>query len=196
MLHMYLNVTGINKIILRDFFKGSSLRFFSMIVHTGVWIILCHTIFLPDFIMSQMHFCSLCLLTGLPRTGLSLHLCIFSLVPNSFTLAAAEAANKDGDDDDASQHRHGDDQNLEVYPTQPPSCIIQWTHTAGGQDVPHWVVHALFGWCAPQTCHVLQAVSTSGVGSQGTRSRSWRGSRCLRLCGYTNTVESQRKNKD
>lgn len=33
----------------------------------------------------------------------------------SFTLAAAaEAAKEDGDDDDAPQHGHGDDQNLEV----------------------------------------------------------------------------------
>lgn len=142
MLHVDLNVTGISKIILRDFFKESSLMFFSMIVHTGVWIILCYTIFLPDFIMSHLHLISLCFLTGLPCSVLSLHLCIFSTVPMSFTLAAAaEAAKEDGDDDDAPQHGHGDDQNLEVDPTHPPSCIIQWTHTPGGQDPPHWVVN-------------------------------------------------------
>lgn len=34
----------------------------------------------------------------------------FGGLPNSFTLAAAEAAaNEDADDDEASQHRHGDD---------------------------------------------------------------------------------------
>lgn len=167
-----------------------------MIIHTGIWIILCQTIFLPDFIMPQLHFCSLRFLTTLPRTGLSLHLCVFSLSSNSFTLAAAEAADKNGNDDDASQHWHGDDQNLEVYPAHSPSCIVQWTHTAGGQDVPHWVVQALFGWCTPQACYILKAFSTTGVGSQGTWSRSWRRSRCLRICGCNNnTVENQDKTK-
>lgn len=105
MLQMYFNVTGINKIILWDFLKESSLKFFSLIVHTGVWIILCHTIFLPDLIMSQLHFCSLRILAALPRTGLSLHFCVFFLVPNSFTLAAAAAAaNKNANNDDATQH--------------------------------------------------------------------------------------------
>ena len=43
-----------------------------------------------------------------------------------------------------------------LTPTQPPSCVIQWTDAAGGQDVPHWVVHALFGWHAPQTLQQKQ----------------------------------------
>lgn len=106
------------------FQRKSSLGFFLISVHTRVWVILGQTIFLPDFIMPQLHFFSLHFLTGLPRTGLSLYLCVLSLVSNSFTLAAAAAANKNGDEDDAGQHGHGDNQNLEVYPTQPPSCII------------------------------------------------------------------------
>lgn len=88
-----------------------------MIVHTGVRIILCQTIFLSDFIMSQLHFCSPRFLTGLPRSSLSLHFGVFPPVPDSFTFAAAEAANQNGDDDDTGQHGHGDDQYLEVDPT-------------------------------------------------------------------------------
>lgn len=171
----------------------SSLRFFLMIVHTGVWVFLFNTIFLPDLVMSHLHFCPLCFLTALPCTGLPLNLRVFSLVPNSFTLAATEAAHQNTDDDDASQHWHGDDQNLEVYPTQPPSCIIQWTHTPGGQDVPHWVVQASFGWCTPQTCYILQTFRAAGVGSQGTGNwnRVWSRSRSLRLRGYKNTEENE-----
>lgn len=160
-----------------------------MVIHTGVWIIFCYTIFLPDFIMPQLHFCSPCFLTRRPRTGLSLHLCVFSLVSDSFTFAAAAAADEKGNDDDASQHRHGDDQNLEVDPADPPSCISQRTHTAGGQDVPHRVVNALLGRYAPQTGHILQTLGTAAVGFQGTRIRSRRGA--LRPCRQEHAAEGQ-----
>lgn len=154
-----------------------------MIIHTGVRIILRQTIFLPDFIMPQLHFCSPCFLSGIPCSVLSLHFCVFSLVPNSFTFAAADAANKYGNDDDTSKHRHGDDQNLKVDPTQPPSRVAQRTHTFGRQDAPHRVVDALLCWYAPQTCDILQALVTSGVGSRSTRNRIWRRIRRLSLCG-------------
>lgn len=133
------NISGI---IFRYFCEESWLRFFLTIIHAGIWIPLRQTIFLPDFIMSQLHFCSPLFLTGLPHTVLPLHLRVFCPVPGSLALAAAQAANKKGDDDDASQHRHGDDQNLEVYPAHPPSCILQGTQTVGGQDVSHRVVDA------------------------------------------------------
>lgn len=144
-----------------------------MIVHTGVRIILCQAIFLSDFIMPQLHFCSPRFLTGLPRSSLSLHFCIFPPVPHSFTFAAAEAANQNGNDDDTGQHRHGDDQYLEVDPAHPPSCIIQGTKAAGGQDVLHWVVNASLIRRTPQTCHILQAFRAAAVGSVSTRNRSW-----------------------
>lgn len=35
-------------------------------------------------------------------------------LPDPFALAAAEATDENADDEDASQHRHGDDQDLEV----------------------------------------------------------------------------------
>lgn len=118
----YDDVTGTNKTIRRD--SEMFLGFFLFIIHTGIGITRCQTIFLPDLIMPLFHLRSPLLLTGPPVTGLPLHLRIFSLAPNFLTLAAAVAANKDGDDDYASQHWHGNDQGLEVYPAQPPSCFI------------------------------------------------------------------------
>lgn len=41
--------------------------------------------------------------------------CVISTIPDVFTLAAAEEADQEGDDNDSPHHRHGDDQRLKVH---------------------------------------------------------------------------------
>lgn len=120
--------------------------------------------------MSHLHLRSPFFLASFPGTVFSLNFGIFIFVSDSLALAAAaEAANQNSNDKGTGQHRHGDDQNLEVDPTDPPSSIIQRTHTLGGQNVPHWVVNALFCLLTPQACHILQAITTRRVGFGSTR---------------------------
>lgn len=50
-----------------------------------------------------------------------------------------------------------------LTPTDPPSCISQRTHTAGGQDVPHRVVDTLSCCFTPQTLQQLQPQTSNTV---------------------------------
>lgn len=105
--------------------------------------------------MSHLHLCPPRFLAGFPGTVFPLYFGILPFVSDSLAFAAAEAANQNTDDEDAGQHGHGDDQNLEVDPAEPPSSIIQRTNTPGGQNVPHRVVNALCRLLTPQARHIL-----------------------------------------
>lgn len=92
--------------------------------------------------------------------GLSLHLGLEPLGSKVLTLAAAEQADQESNDDNPTDHCQGDYQRLEVHPAEPPACIIQWADGVGWEDGPHWIRYTRLSCDAPQTRHISQTFLT------------------------------------
>lgn len=105
--------------------KGSSLKdlkarftqelFSGRILKPGVRAGLAETVFLPNFIMSASHLGFPAFLFGFPLVLLPLHPVLEVGGSAVLTLAAAEQAEEEGDDEGARHHRDRDDQDLEVH---------------------------------------------------------------------------------
>jgi len=107
--------------------------------------------------MSLFHFCPPFLLLGFRLSDLLIQLGLFPFGSKVLTLAAAaEQADQEGDDENATNYGQGDYQRLEVHPAEPPACVIQWTKCVGWKDGPHWIRYTCLGCDAPQTRHILQ----------------------------------------
>lgn len=119
----------------------------------GVWVGPTETIFRSDFLMPHLHLCLSLFLFSLHLIGPSLHLGIEPRRPDVFTLAAAEEADQEGDDNDSPHHRHGDDQRLKVHPAASPACIVEGADGVLGEDGADWVRDTHLSLLTPQALH-------------------------------------------
>lgn len=126
-----------------------------------VWVLSTQTIFLPDLVVPLLHLGLPFFLFSLHPVGLTRHLGLKPLGPNVLTLAAAEHADNQSEEDDSGYHRHGDDQGLEVHPAEAPPCVVQRTDWVWREDGPHRVCDACLLCDAPQARHISKTFFTS-----------------------------------
>lgn len=127
----------------------------------GVRVCSFETIFISDLIMPLFHFWPPFFLFGLCLVGLSLHLGRKPFRSKVGTIAAAEQADQQGDDDDSAQHGQSDNQRLKVHPAEAPTCVIQWTKWVRGENGADGVRYTRFCCDTPQTRHILQTFLTA-----------------------------------
>lgn len=110
--------------------------------------------------MPLFHLCPPLFLLGFYGIGLFLHPGLEPIGSHILTLAAAEQADQEGDDDNSTYHGQCDYQYLEVHPAEPPACIIQWTERMRWKDGAHWICYTRLRFDAPQARHVSQTFLT------------------------------------
>lgn len=110
--------------------------------------------------MPLFHLCFPLFSLGFHGIGLFLHLGLEPFGSEVLTLAAAEQADQEGNDDNSTYHCQRDYQYLEVHPAEPPTCIIQWTERMRWKDGAHWICYTRLSFDTPQARHVFQTFLT------------------------------------